>query len=141
MDAAGFNAADGDTWAINEFPSAVLTNGGSARQNAEQLVQGLDAGDGSDAPEQGIVFMVGVAQSGLSLPQYKASLESWFQDTTFWSTMTADVSDFEFETYGDVRDYAIAGEDPLTRIGYLNAYLQAPLSLATAANVPGTVAA
>lgn len=141
MDAAGFNTADGDTWAVNEFPSSVLTDANGARQDAEQLVEGLDAGDGSDAPAQGVVFMVGVGQNGVSLPQYKASLESWFQDTTFWSTMSADVSDFFFELYGDVRNYAVAGEDPTTRIGYLNDYLQAPLALVSAANAPSTAAA
>ena len=136
MDAAGFNIAAGDTWAVNEFPSSVLTDADGSRQNAEQLVQGLDAGDGSDAPAQGVVFMVGVGQNGVSLPQYKASLESWFQDSAFWSTMSSDVSDFFYEAYGDVADYAVAGEDPATRIDYLNAFLQAPLDLVTAPGAP-----
>jgi hypothetical protein len=141
MDAAGFNVAGGDTWAVNEFPSSVLANTGGARQDAEQLVQGLYAGDGSDPPAQGVVFMIGVGQGGIAFSQYQASLESWFQDSIFWTTMSSDVSDFLFESYGDVRDYAVAGEDPTTRIGYLNAFLQAPLDLVSAANAPSTAAA
>jgi len=141
MDAAGFNIAAGDTWAVNEFPSSVLTNTNGARQNAEQLVQGLYAGEGADTPAQGVVFMVGVGQNSASLAQYKASLESWFQDSTFWGVMSSDVSDFFYEAYGNVADYAVAGEDPATRIGYLNSFLQAPLDLVTAPGVPQTAAA
>lgn len=141
MDAAGFNVAVGDTWDVNEFPSEVLTNTDGARQDVEQLVQGLYAGDGSEPPAKGIVFMVGVGQTGTSLPQYKADLESWYQDGTFWQTMSLCVSDFMFESYGDVRAYAVAGEDGATRIENLNAFLQAPLELASAPNTPSTEAA
>lgn len=141
MDAAGFNVADGDTWAVNEFPSSVRSDAPGAREDVEQLVEGLYAGQGADRPAQGIVFMIGVGQNSVSFPEYTASLESWFQDTTFWSTMAADVSDFLFETYGDVRNYAVAGEDPATRIEFLNDYLQAPLALVSAPNAPATDAA
>ena len=141
MDATGFTADAGDTWAVNEFPSSVRTNTGGARLQAEQFVQGLHDGDGSDAPEQGIVFMIGVGQTGVSFAQYKASMESWLQDSTFWNAMSADVSDFLFESYGDVRAYAVAGTDPVTRIADLNAFLQHPLALVNAANAPSTTAA
>jgi hypothetical protein len=141
MDAAGFNVAAGDTWAVNEFSSAVRTNAGQARQNMEDFVQGLHDGDGSDPAAQGVVFMVGVGQNGLSIPMYKASLESWLQDSVFWSDMSLDVSDFFQETYGDVRNYAVAGENPATRMGLLDAFLQHPLALATAPNAPTTEAA
>ena len=52
--------------------------------------------------------------------------------------MSADVSDFLQESYGDVRDYAVAGADAPTRAGLLNAFLQALLTLATAPNAPAT---
>ena len=138
MTTAGFSVANGDTWAINEFPSTVRTNSGGARQDAEQFVQGLYEGNPGDPPAQGIVFMIGLGQTQTALTSYKASLESWFEDTTFWNTMSADVSDFMFESYGDVRAYAVSGESPLTRATYLNEFLQAPLDLASAANVPAT---
>ncbi len=141
MDSTGFSAAAGDTWAVNELPSSVRTNTGGARLEAEQFVQGLHDGDGSDAPEQGIVFMIGVGQTGVSFPQYKASMESWLQDSTFWNAMNLDVSDFFFETYGDVRAYAVAGSDPATRIDDLNAFLQHPLALVSAPDAPSTTAA
>ncbi len=141
MDAAGFDTASGDTWALNELPSAVRSGVGAARQNVEQLLQGLYDGSGSDGQAKGIVFAIGVGQSGSSFLDYKASLESWFQDSAFWSEMSATVSDFFQEVYGDVRDYAVAGASPPTRIGWLNAYFEAPLTLATAPNAPSSEAA
>lgn len=140
MSAAGFSIASGDTWAVNELTSAVRTNTGSARQNVRDLVRGLYYGDGSEPSTQGIVFVVGVGQNGLSFPQYKANLESWLQDQNFWSDMTSYVGSFFQETYGDVRNYAIAGADPQTRAGLLNAFLQHPLDLVTAPGAPPSTA-
>jgi len=136
MTAAGFSVSAGDTWAVNELTSAVRTNTGSARQNVRDLVRGLFYGDGSEPTTKGIVFVVGVGQNGLSFPQYKANLESWFQDQNFWADMTSYVSAFYQEAYGDVRNYAIAGADPPTRAGLLNAFLQHPLDLVEAPGAP-----
>ena len=35
MDAAGFNAAAGDTWVVNELSSGVRLDSGTARQDVE----------------------------------------------------------------------------------------------------------
>ena len=131
MAAAGFDVAAGDTWDVNEFSSAVRTGTGAARQNMRDLVRGLHDGDGSVPQAQGIVFVVGIGQSS-SLDLYKANLQSWLQDSAFWSDMSADVSDFFQEDYGDVRDWAVAGEDVPTRTTYLNQFLQHPQQLAAA---------
>src|SRR3954469_13972086 len=45
MTAAGFDAAAGDTWAVNELSSAVRAGTGAARQNALDFLRGL-ASDG-----------------------------------------------------------------------------------------------
>jgi hypothetical protein len=140
MSAAGFDVSSGDTWAVNEFPSNVRTNGGSARQNVRDLVHGLYDGDGGPAVK-GIVYVVGVGQNGLSFQTYKANVESWLQDAAFWNDMSSYVSGFYQEVYGDVRNYAVAGLDPGSRASLLNAYLQHPLSLALAPNAPPTVSA
>ena len=62
----------------------------------------------------------GRLRNGVSFPQYKANMESWFQDQDFWADMTSYVSDFFQEAYGDVRNYAIAGLDPPSRVDLLN---------------------
>ena len=139
MAAAGFDVSSGDTWCLNELSSAVRTNTGAARQNVRDLIRGLYEGDGT--PVKGIVFAVGVGQSSVSFPTYKATMESWLQDQNFWADMTAYVGDFFQEAYGDVRNYAVAGADPATRAGFLNAFLQHPLALAEAPGAPITVAA
>ena len=46
MAAAGYDAANGDTWAINEFPSSVRRDDGTARSDAREFVRGLYEGDG-----------------------------------------------------------------------------------------------
>ena len=132
MAAAGFDIASGDTWVVNEVSSAVIAGSGQARQNFRQLVAGLYNGDGTVAQAKGMVYAVGVGQTGTSLPAFKASLESWLQDSPFWADMSSYVSSFYQEVYGDLRSYAVAGADPATRIQYLNQYLQYLQQLAAA---------
>jgi len=123
MAAAGFDISSGDTWVVNEVSSAVVAGSGQARQNFRQLVAGLYNGDGAVAQAKGMVYAVGVGQAGTSLPAFKARLESWLQDSAFWTDMSSYVSSFYQEVYGDVRSYAVAGVNPATRIQYLNQYL------------------
>jgi hypothetical protein len=136
MTAAGFDIAGGDTWVVNEFSSSVVAGTGTTRQDVRDLVRGLFYGDGSEPSAKGMVFVVGSAQGDTGLPQVKASLESWFQDQNFWDDMTSYVSDFFQEGYGDVRNYAVAGVDPLDRANSLNAFLEHPLMLAEASGAP-----
>ena len=138
MSAAGFDIGAGDTWVVNEFSSAVVVGTGTARQNVRDLVRGLFDGDGTQPSAKGMVFVVGPAQLDLGLLQDKASMESWFQDQNFWDDMTSYVSDFFQESYGDVRNYAVAGVDPLARANALNGYLEHPLLLAQASGAPVT---
>ncbi len=137
MTAAGFDVGADDSWAVNELSSSVRTGTGAARQNIRDLVHGLY--DGSGVPAAGAVFTIGIAQPTVSLATYKANLESWLQDAAFWSDMSSYVSDFVQETYGDIRDYGVAGADVPTRLSFLNAYLEHELQLALAA--PATAAA
>ena len=131
MAAQGFDIASGDTWAVNEASSAVRTGTGAARQNLRDLVRGLYAGDGGTGVK-GIVFVIGVGQSGTSLSAYKGTLQLWFADTAFWSDMSSYVSDWSQEVYGDVMRYAVAGAAPDVRRDELAAWLEHPLSLAIA---------
>ncbi len=141
MAAAGFDVSAGDSWVVNEFSSAVRQGAGTARADMEQLVEGLYAGDGSTTPTQGVVFVEGIGQATSPLDVYKANLESWLQDAGFWSVMSSDVSDFLQENYGDIRDYAVAGADVPTRLGYLDQYLEHVIALSAVAPSTATAAA
>jgi hypothetical protein len=129
MEAAGFDVTKGDTWAVNEFPSSVRANAGTIRANVRDFVHGLYAGDGTP-PTRGVVFVVGVGQSSTALPLYQVNLQDWMTDTAFWTDMSAYVSDWSQETYGDVRRYAVAGSSADTRRDYLIDYLQHERTLA-----------
>jgi hypothetical protein len=132
MAAQGFDVAAGDTWAVNESSSAVRTGSGAARQNLRDLVRGLYDAGGNGPPVKGAVFVVGVGQSSTNLSTYKGTLQRWYADAPFWTDMSAYVSDWSQEVYGDIREYAVPGATPDTRRDELNAWLQHPLSLADA---------
>jgi hypothetical protein len=129
MAAAGYDVALGDTWAVNEFSSAVRRGDGAARANAREFVRGLY--DGGELPDaRGAVFVIGVGQATPELSVYKANLQSWFADAAFWQDMAAYVEDWSQELYGDVRNYAVPGSDLTARRDALNLYLQHELMLA-----------
>jgi hypothetical protein len=123
MEAAGFDVTKGDTWAVNEFPSSVRTNAGTIRASVRDLVHGLYAGNGTP-PTRGVVFVIGVGQSATGLPLYQSNLQNWLTDSAFWTDMSAYVSDWSQEVYGDVRRYAVPGSPADTRRDYLVDYLE-----------------
>src|SRR5205807_9918989 len=136
--AAGYDVAQGDTWAVNEFSSAVRQGSGTARADARNFVHGLFDGDGTLPTAKGIVWTVGMGQGTTYMTTYKTNLENWLQDTAFWADMNAYVSDWSQELYGDFRNYGVAGSTLPTRRDYLNDYLQHELVLARVG--PDTVA-
>jgi hypothetical protein len=139
MAAAGFDVTQGDTWAVNEFPSSVRQGSGTARIDARDFVHGLFDGDGTLPAAKGVVWTIGMGQGLTNTGTYKTTLETWLQDTPFWSDMSAYVSDWSQEVYGDFRNYGVAGSTLPTRRDYLNDYLQHVLLLANAG--PDTIAA
>jgi hypothetical protein len=129
MATAGYDVGAGDTWALNEVPSSVRRNTGSARSNLVEFLNGLHDGGGS--PVQGIVFVIGVGQPG-DQTAYKVTMQGWLQDTTFWSQLSNDVVDWMQEDYGDIRNYAVSGASAQQRRDALVQYLGHPLALSTA---------
>jgi hypothetical protein len=129
MAAAGYDAAKGDTWAVNEFPSSVRAVAGADRANARELVRGLYEGDGGPAV-RGTVFVIGVGQRAGTVPLYQNNLQNWMTDSAFWTDMAAHVSDWSQETYADFRSYGVPGAPIATRRDYLVDYLQHGLVLA-----------
>ncbi len=129
MAAAGYDVSLGDTWAINEFSSAVRRGTGVARNEARDFVRGLYDGDGVVPQARGVVFVVGVGQDVPDLRDYRARLQTWMLDQDFWVDMNAFVSDWSIEVYGDVRYYGVPGTSLEQRRTVLNDYLQHQLAL------------
>jgi len=132
MATAGYDVALGDSWAVNELSSAVRKNTGAARQEARDFVHGLYEGDGTLPTARGAVFVIGVPQTGTDVVAYQARMEDWLEDAPFWADMSAYVSDWSDELYGDVRRYAVAGSTASQRRDALNEYLQHQIALSFA---------
>ncbi len=130
MAQAGFDLAAGDTWAVNEFPSTVRSGSGTARENARELVRGLYEGDTGQRPTRGVVFIAGLGQGTTNVSVYQTNLQNWLADLAFWTDMSAYVSDWSQEVYGDFRRYAVPGAPITLRRDYLNEYLEHALVLA-----------
>ena len=141
MAAAGYDVAAGDTWVVNELSSAVRQGVGNARATMRSFVRGLYEGDGSAPTAQGAVFVIGMNQGTGELSVYQSRLQDWYEDGAFWNDMTAYVSDWSQELYGDVRNWAAPGTDPAARAASLNEYLQHELALARAAPPSAAAAA
>jgi len=129
MAAAGYDVAMGDTWVFNELTTAVRRGTGNARANVREFIRGLYEGDGT-RPTRGAVFVIGFGQRSGDVSLYQTNLQNWLADTVFWTDMTAYVSDWVQEVYGDVRSYAVPGVPAPVRRDYLNDYLQHKLVLA-----------
>jgi len=129
MATAGYDVALGDTWVLNELTTAVRRGTGNARANVREFIRGLYEGDGT-RPTRGAVFVIGFGQRSGDVSLYQTNLQNWLADTAFWTDMTAYVSDWVQEVYGDVRSYAVPGVPASVRRDYLNDYLQHKLVLA-----------
>ena len=122
MAAAGYDVANGDTWAVNELPSSGRRNRGTARRDARAFLRGLYEGDGR--PVQGAVFVIGVMHGTRDASLYKSTLKGWLADTPFWLDMQRTVRFWAQEVYGDARRWGVPGAPPDARREYLTDFLQ-----------------
>ena len=122
MAAAGYDVANGDAWAVNEFPSSVRRNLGTARADAREFVRGLFEGDGRLV--QGAVFVIGVMHSTRDASLYKTTMKDWLSDAPFWLDMERAVRFWGQEVYGDARRWGVPGAGTSERRDYLNDFLQ-----------------
>jgi hypothetical protein len=134
MAEAGYDVAQGDSWALNELTSAVRRGDGNARANVREFLRGLYEGDGS-RPTKGAALVIGFGQRTGDVSLYQNTLQSWLADSAFWTDMTRYVSDWSQEVYGDIRSHAVPGSPTSLRREYLNDYLQHKLVLAGAGPV------
>jgi hypothetical protein len=132
MSAAGYDVRLGDSWAVNEFSSAVRQGASTARVDARNFVRGLYTGDGTQPTTPGAVFTIGMGQGTLNLSVYKSNLEGWLSDSAFWDDMSRYVSDWSQELFGDYRNYGVAGASLVTRRAELNDYLEHVITHANA---------
>ena len=131
MAVAGYDVAAGDSWAVNEFSSAVRQGTTTARSDARNFVHGLYDGDGT-RPVRGAVFTIGMGQGTQDLSVYKTNLDGWLNDSAFWADMSRYVGDWSQELFGDYRDYGVASADLPTRRSALNDYLEHVIAQANA---------
>jgi hypothetical protein len=136
MRAAGYDAALGDTWAVNEVgaPSGtamgvdVLKNNGTA-QRPPRFPPRLYTGDDGVA-DPGLVFAADPLQVTTDLSQYEQDLESWYSDAGFWTGIADYVHFWAQETYADARTWGVAGASLAQRSAYLNDYFLHGIRLA-----------
>ena len=131
MAAAGYDVDRGDTWAVNELPSSVRRDLGTARDDARAFLAGLYEGDGR--PVQGAMFVIGVMHATADASVYKATLKDWLGDTPFWLDMRRTVRFWGQEVYGDARRWGVPGSSAPIRRDYLNDFLQHAARLAAVA--------
>jgi hypothetical protein len=122
MAAAGFDVGAGDSWAVNELPSTVRRDLGTAREDAQEFLRGLYDGDGRHV--QGAVFVIGVMHGTSDASLYKSTLKSWLSDTPFWLEVRTTVKFWAQEVYGDARRWGVPGSASFVRRSYLNDFLQ-----------------
>jgi hypothetical protein len=132
MAAAGYDAALGDLWALNEVPSSVRQNAGQSRRNLLDFLSGLYEGDGAASPTKGTVFVVGLGQRTQNLSVYLTNMRGWLSDSSFWEQAWRYVRFWAQEAYGDVRAWGVTNASRMTRARHLIAYLTHPLELARA---------
>jgi hypothetical protein len=100
MATAGYDPALGDSWAINELPSAVRSDP-AVRANIRNLVRGLHDGPPGAPPLRGTVFVVGMGHTTVNFSVYKPNLKRWLEDAPFWATMKDNVRFWGQEVYAD----------------------------------------
>jgi len=116
-------------WFVNEFPSSVRSTDGTDRANAEKLLRGLHDPDGEQGEMAGLVAMIGVGSGMVNMGVYKSNLQSWFRDSTFWSSVRSCVRWWLQEAYTRPEDVAVSRSTYVSRRGNANSYLMHPARL------------
>jgi hypothetical protein len=131
MAAAGYDAARGDTWAINELPSTIRTDA-ATRIAARNLVRGLYDGPPGAPKRAGIVFVIGFGQGSQNVSVLKANTKDWLEDAPFWQDMDGRVLSWSQETYADPALSCVDGASVGARASHVNDFGMYPAKLAIA---------
>ncbi len=138
MATAKYDLAAGDSWAINEIPSAIRTND-QTRLNVRGLVGGLHLG-GSQPDVKGAAFVINFGANTSNLTTYKTNLKSWLGARSFWTSMSDHVRWWAQETYSDCSAFCVSGSSVSRLESELRAFLEHPLRLSRASGAPSDVA-
>jgi hypothetical protein len=123
MDAAGYDIAAGDTWAINELPSGIRHDP-AVRANARELFRGLHDGPPGSPPSPGVVFTIAMGHTTEHFSVYRGYLQDWLQDQSFWQDADQYVRFWAQETYTDPDETCVPGSTTGLRSDYINEFIQ-----------------
>ena len=98
MAAAGYDVGQGDTWAVNEFPSSVRRGLGKAR---EDRARSSAASMKATAVRRRARSSSSASCTGRRTLLYKTTMKSWLGDAPFWLDMQRTVRFWAQEVYGD----------------------------------------
>jgi hypothetical protein len=122
MARVGLDVADGETWALNELAEDVLENVPGRRAEIREFLHGLYDGEPDMPKGRGIVFNIFVPSDIRNAKAYKARLEAWLTDESFWSDLDTYVDFFAEEVYASPLTWGVAGAPLATRAEHLNDY-------------------
>ena len=130
MEAAGYDFAAGDIWALNEVPIDVETDP-STRTAVRDLLTGLE--EGSAGPT-GVAYAVIPVQAEGSIAQRAEPLRPLFADRSFWVAANRALLAWSDEAYADVRTTCEPGASYERQADALMDYAFARRSVARAAS-------
>jgi hypothetical protein len=141
MAARGLDVTAGETWALNELTEEVLEGVPGRRAEIREFLRGLYDGGPNLPDARGIVFNIGPFSNdeNADVAAYKASLQEWLMDESFWSDLDAYVDFFAHEVYASSLNWGVADVPRARRAEYLNDYFHHMTILAEEG--PDTVAA
>ena len=141
MAAAGYASDQKETWLLNEFDGSTRRDEAPhSRASMTELLRGLYQGDGSGPRVPGIVE-IGIAYTHQNIPDvpaYKAEMQAWLEDSTFWRTVDPYISVLTKEAYADARYWAVPGTSRNERARQLSEYMQHTMNLV--ADGPASIA-
>ena len=129
---AGYCVESGDSWAIDEMPSAIRTDP-STRDGFASLVRGLHEGEAGMPESRGAVFVWGMGHATENFSVYKPSVESWLADATFWERMNLHVRWWAQEVYTNPLNSCVGTESIDARARQVNEFTMHVPRLAAAA--------
>jgi hypothetical protein len=133
------DVAAGETWALNELDETILEDVPGRRAEMLEFLRGLYDGGPTRPDVRGIVFNIGPFSDEVDSSAYKASLQEWLTDESFWLGLDAYAGFFAHEVYASPLTWGVAGVPRARRAEYLNDYFFHFTSLAEAG--PDTVQA
>ena len=114
MAKVGYVPKEGDTWAVNELPLAILTDRGS-RGTCASWSAGSTRGTGEEAA--GLVYAVTLAQDQDDVGSYKDEMKGFLAERAVLARDGRSVRFWAEEVYASSRNCCVGGSNPVKRRG------------------------